>query len=211
MSSSDILNKVGSYYTGKLHAHGATPQGVDWNGIQSQQVRFRELCRLLPETGGFSLADLGCGYGALVEYMRNRWADVDYCGCDVSRVMLEQASKQWGDAGNGWKTSFLEQAFPVPADFVLASGIFNVRLDTPDAEWQSYILDTMERMDGAAARGFAFNCLSTYSDEDKRRPDLFYADPLALFDLCKRRYALNVALLHDYGLYEFTILVRKDG
>ena len=41
------------------------------------------------------------------------------------------------------------------------------------------------------------------------RPDLHYADPLALFDRCKRRYARDVALLHDYGLWEFTLLVRK--
>ena len=38
---------------------------------------------------------------------------------------------------------------------------------------------------------------------------LYYADPGRLFDLCKRRYSRNIALLHDYGLYEFTILVRK--
>ena len=57
--------------------------------------------------------------------------------------------------------------------------------------------------------GFAFNCLSNYSDEDKRRNDLFYADPCELFDHCKNSYSQNVTLLHDYGLYEFTILVRK--
>jgi hypothetical protein len=31
-----------------------------------------------------------------------------------------------------------------------------------------------------------------------------------VFDLCKRRHSRNVALLHDYGLYAFTVLVRKD-
>jgi hypothetical protein len=41
------------------------------------------------------------------------------------------------------------------------------------------------------------------------RSDLHYADPGRLFDYCKRRFARNVALLHDYGLYEFTLLVRK--
>ena len=30
-----------------------------------------------------------------------------------------------------------------------------------------------------------------------------------MFDLCKRRYSPRVALLHDYPLYEFTVLVRK--
>ena len=36
------------------------------------------------------------------------------------------------------------------------------------------------------------------------RADLYYADPRAFFDLCKRHYSKQVALLHDYGLYEFT-------
>ena len=41
------------------------------------------------------------------------------------------------------------------------------------------------------------------------RDYLYYAAPCMLFDTCKRRYSLNVALQNDYGLYEFTILVRK--
>ncbi len=55
-----------------------------------------------------------------------------------------------------------------------------------------------------------FNCLTSYSDPEKKRDELYYADPCALFDMCKRRYSRQVALLHDYGLYEFTILVRSD-
>ena len=60
-------------------------------------------------------------------------------------------------------------------------------------------------------RGFAFNLLTSYSDVDRRRPDLYYADPLAYFDHCKRTFSRNVALLHDYGEWEFTILVRLDS
>ena len=40
--------------------------------------------------------------------------------------------------------------------------------------------------------------------------DLYYADPLDLFDYCKRNFSKNVALLHDYRLYDFTLIVRKD-
>ena len=43
------------------------------------------------------------------------------------------------------------------------------------------------------------------------RGHLYYADPASVFDLCMRRYSRHVALLHDYGLYEFTILVRKQA
>jgi hypothetical protein len=91
----------------------------------------------------------------------------------------------------------------------VASGIFNVKLDTPEETWREYVLETLERLSRLASRGFAFNVLSLYSDPERRRPDLFYADPLFLFDHCKTRFAREVALLHDYPLYEFTLLVRK--
>ena len=80
-----------------------------------------------------------------------------------------------------------------------------------DADWLEYIHSVLDEMDRFSARGFAFNCLSTYSDADRRRGDLYYADPRDLFDRCMTRYARNVRLLHDYGLYEFTLLIRKSG
>ncbi len=93
----------------------------------------------------------------------------------------------------------------------MASGIFNVRLQTPEDDWKAYVLGTVDRLANLARRGFAFNCLTSYSDADRMRPDLYYADPCALFDYCKRRFARNVALLHDYDLYEFTpFIVRME-
>ena len=44
---------------------------------------------------------------------------------------------------------------------------------------------------------------------ERMRDDLHYGDPCSLFDHCKRAFSKQVALLHDYGLYEFTIRVRK--
>ena len=96
------------------------------------------------------------------------------------------------------------------ADYGIASGIFNVRQGIKDDIWFDHIQATLDVMDATSRAGFAFNCLTTYSDADKMRDSLYYADPSRLFDLCKRRYSRQVALLHDYGLYEFTILVRKN-
>jgi hypothetical protein len=41
------------------------------------------------------------------------------------------------------------------------------------------------------------------------RDYLYYVASLKLFDLCKRRYSRNVALLHGYGLFAFTVVVSK--
>ena len=95
------------------------------------------------------------------------------------------------------------------ADYCVASGIFNVRLGQTDNDWLAYIIDTLDSLNQTSHLGFAFNCLTTYSDKDKQRDYLYYADPCLLFDLCKRNYSKQVALLHDYELYEFTLLVRK--
>jgi hypothetical protein len=51
--------------------------------------------------------------------------------------------------------------------------------------------------------------LTKYSDKEYMKEYLYYADPLYLFDYCKKHFSKNVALLHDYNLYEFSIIVRK--
>ena len=71
------------------------------------------------------------------------------------------------------------------------------------------LLKPFTRMNELADRGFSFNFLTKYSDADHMRPDLYYADPGFIFDVCKRRFSRNVAILHDYDLYDFTVVVRK--
>lgn len=203
-----LLHDVASYYSDKLAKYGVSPQGVDWNSEEGQTQRFEQLCKIIQDNGeSFSLNDLGCGYGALLEFLSDRYAAFSYIGVDVSEDMVIAAESR---RKIGTPARFITKAEPENiADYSVASGVFNVRLEHSDADWFDYLLDTMDVLDRSSRRGFAFNCLTSYSDEDKKRDYLYYADPCQLFDLCKRRYAKQVALLHDYGLYEFTILVRK--
>ena len=97
-----------------------------------------------------------------------------------------------------------------PADYSLASGVFNVKLDSDVGEWQEYVFATIDRLAELSTRGFSFNLLTSYSDPERQRPGLYYADPCLVFDHCLKRYSDEVALLHDYGLYEFTILVKGN-
>jgi hypothetical protein len=95
------------------------------------------------------------------------------------------------------------------ADYTVASGMFNVKIQAEDEEWLEYVLSTLRRISELSEKGFAFNVLTKYSDRERMRSDLYYADPLFLFDYCKQHFSGSVALLHDYPLYEFTILVKK--
>lgn len=204
----DLLSDVEKYYTAKLVEHGATPRGVDWNGDASQALRFEQLEKIISTDSYFSANDIGCGYGAMFEFLRQRHPDVDYAGCDISPDMVDAANQRFGgDTRAAFATGSQPQRV---ADYGFASGIFNVRLGRTDQEWQAYMVATLDVIAQTSRRGFAFNCLTSYSDPDRMRADLYYASPTAIFDLCKQRYSRNIALLHDYGLYEFTILIRKD-
>lgn len=203
-----ILSDVATYYTEKLVQHGESPHGVDWNSTESQILRFKQLCKIVSTSMPFSINDLGCGYGALYDFLMNEYDMVSYLGIDVSEGMIRAAEQRYKDQ---LQARFILSNEPDQiADFGIASGIFNVRLGRTNDEWATYLEATLEVLNRTSRIGFAFNCLTSYSDTHKMREDLYYADPGMLFDLCKRRYSRNVALLHDYNLYEFTILVRKQ-
>jgi SAM-dependent methyltransferase len=197
---------VAHYYAEKLERFGATAAGVDWNSTDSQNLRFAQLLRFGPDTED-SVNDYGCGYGALVDYLRDSGHHGTYHGFDIAESMVSCAeSLHRADP----RCSFSSNAELIaPADYTFASGIFNVTLGCDPAVWKEYIVDTLSTLDRLTKKAFAFNMLSTYSDLERRRSDLFYADPLFFFDICKRKFSPRVALLHDYPLYEFTVLVRK--
>lgn len=205
--ANNILQEVANYYSAKLAEHGDSPRGVDWNGEESQILRFEQLTKIIQQNEDYSLNDLGCGYGALLDYLNSHYKKFNYNGCDVSGDMISAAQNRHTNITNAH--FFVASEPPDIADYGVSSGVFNVRLGRSDAEWKAYLETTLDVLDRTSRVGFAFNCLTSYSDVDKMRDYLYYADPLALFDYCKRRYSRHVALLHDYGLYEFTILVRK--
>jgi SAM-dependent methyltransferase len=204
MSFNNILTRVQEYYDEKIRTHGPVARGVDWNSPESQELRFAQLVKLIDPSQPFTVNDFGCGYGALADYLEKSGFQFNYVGFDISAEMIEKAVELHP------RLDFSNDAGQLrEADYTLASGIFNVKLNTPEQEWQQYMLDVLDTMNSISNSGFAFNALTKYSDAEFMRSDLYYADPLFFFDHCKTRYSRFVTLLHDYPLYEFTILVRN--
>lgn len=206
----EVLRQVESYYDSKIREHGPTPKGVDWNSRESQYLRFSQLLKICATSTNrpISILDYGCGYGTLVDAVAALGVDFSYIGFDISEEMLSHAR---AIHARDERCSFVsDRSLLAPVDHVVASGVMNVRMAISVEEWHRYVLDTIEQLNALSIHGFAFNALTKYSDAEKMRSDLYYADPLELFDHCKRRFSKYVALLHDYPLYEFTLLVRKN-
>ena len=210
MTIDETQRRLNKYFSEKLISFGATPQGVDYNGAEAQERRFEQLVRVINASRPFTVIDYGSGYGAMFDFLQKKGWQFEYHGIDLIEEMVLAGRAAHKDFPHA---HFTTNESEVPqADYLLAGAIFNIKLDASYEDWQDFVVKTLRRMNALCSKGFSFNMLTRYSDADRmaQRPDLFYGDPLFFFDLCKREFSRNVALLHDYGLYDFTILVRKD-
>jgi SAM-dependent methyltransferase len=209
MTFDKTQERINQYFSEKLNTFGATPRGVDYNGPEAQAIRFEQLVKIVEPAQKFSIIDYGCGYGALIDFLYNKGWEFEYYGIDLVEKMIIAAREN--HRGPNIHFSTTEDEVSV-VEYLVAGAIFNMKLEAPYEEWQEFIMGTLRKMNSLCSKGFSFNMLTKYSDADRmaERPDLFYGDPLLFFDFCKRSFSRNVALLHDYNLYDFTILVRKE-
>lgn len=206
----EIEKNLNEYYNKNLEEYGSNAKGVGWKSTEAQTIRFKQLCKIIKDKTQFSINDLGCGVADLLTYLQvQHFEDFQYFGYDMLETMITQAKALHTPASNAGFRQIEHARQLTPADYTVASGIFNLKYNLPEHEWLAFILETIHLMNENSLKGFSFNVLTKYSDKDYMQEHLYYADPLFLFDFCKRNYSKNVALLHDYTEYDFTILVRK--
>jgi len=205
---SQIRRLTADYYSRSLAQHGDTPQGVDWKDSAGQELRFERLVQNLPLDSNFSILDVGCGTGALVDFLSARISTTfRYQGIDLVAAMIETARVKHQKAP---QLRFLTQELSDVRenfDFVVSSGIFNVKQSVSEPEWISHCTSTMSQMFELCRRAVAFNFLT--SEVDFRRDDLFYSDPALMLRFCQQHLSRQLKLDHAYPLYEYTLTVYR--
>lgn len=205
----NTLDSVVRYFNNTFEKHGAMAEGVDYNSSEAQILRFAQLEKILDrDKQHTTILDYGCGYGALPYYLQQRGFNFDYVGYDISSELVTAANNN-PDKNENW--SFTDDVTSLkPADYTIACGVFNIKLDAEHETWQLFFLEQLNQLRTLSKRGFSFNTLTSYSDSEKMADHLYYPDPRFVFDYCVTNFSRHVALLHDYKLYDCTYLVRLD-
>mgnify|MGYP001806141883 CR=1 FL=1 len=198
------------FYNDKLSQFGDSAKGVGWKDEAAQIIRFEQLAKVILADTTFSINDLGCGTGGFASFLAGKKPLFVYKGYDIMDEMVQRAILSLGNSPNCSFSTITDSSQMSVADYTVASGIFNLMFNKTKEEWLQYILDTITIMNEKSTHGFAFNALTRYSDPEFMKDELYYTDPSFIFDFCKTRFSKNVALLHDYNQYDFTILVRKN-
>tara|TARA_B110000046_G_scaffold22868_1_gene21618 strand:+ start:1486 stop:2109 length:624 start_codon:yes stop_codon:yes gene_type:complete len=207
MKKSEVnLTKVRDLYNSNVDEFGLDAKSVGWGTKEKQCLRFKKLLQVIEnKSKEFTMNELGCGYGELVKYIdANNYNCSTYYGYDISEKMI--------DAANSYITHpnadfFISDKLIKKADYTITSGIFNVMFEESKQNWNTYIENTLEHMFDQSKKGIAFNLLTSYVDFEAK--NLYYADPAYFFDFCKRQLSKKVNLIHDYPLYEWTIVVHR--
>jgi len=201
------LSKIEKLYSDNVKTFGIDSRSVGWNTPESQYLRFEKLLKIIKvKKDSFTINELGCGYGELYKFLEKGDFNLSqFNGYDISKPMLDKCQEYIG------KTSKLQlhnkSKLKTVADYTITSGIFNTPFDNNIYEWEVYIENTIKNMYDFSNKGIAFNFLTTFVDY--RNDNLFYQDPSIILKFCLENFGKNASILHDYELYEFTVLVFK--
>lgn len=207
-----VYSDVEAYYGAQVAKYGATPRGVDWSCQATQSLRFVQLLRICDFAAPFALNDVGCGYGALCAFLDLRYPDsrVDYLGVDLSRAMVSRARRRFQRADRRFAVG---KASPRLADYSVASGIMNVNVGYSRAVWEDFIAAMLQDMRRTSRRGFSVNFMSdavaASEAPDSPATRLYRTSPERWIPYCENALGCSVETLDNYGMREFTLLLRR--
>jgi SAM-dependent methyltransferase len=196
-------------YEGWLAEHGAeSSRAVGWVDPAMQALRFDLLAAVMEGEEPVTVADFGCGTGALFPHLAARAERpplAGYIGYDLVPAMVEAARERHRDPRARFEVG---TAVGEEVDYVIASGAFSVRGEISDADWEAHVQGVLERLWERSRRGLAFN-LFTRGTEDFQTA-MYAGDPETWARWCSRALpGALVALRYGPPLQDFTVLVRR--
>jgi SAM-dependent methyltransferase len=155
------------------------------------------------------LLDVGCGYGLLLDYLKeNDLLDlVDYTGVDLVDTVLTEARNRWPGA-HFEKRDVQDQPFPENSfDYAICCGLFSMNHGNAYAEAAALAEAILRALWPSVTEGLGFDCMSKHVDWE--RDDLFHWPLDDTMAFCKRDLSRHVSFKLDYGLWTMTTLVSK--
>ena len=189
---------IKKHYEELFTRYGDSPEAVQWSDKGTQHKRFEILSGI--DSIINSVIDIGCGLASYYEYLKNNNEEIKYLGLDFVEVFVQKCIEKYGKNPQTKFAQFdlMNDMIPLGYDYIMLSGVFNNKFDNN----KEFMLNSITKMFDSCNKGIAFNAMSTYVDY--QADNLFYSNPLEVFDFCKRNLSKRVTLRHDY-------LVKENG
>ena len=142
-------------YNRTIKYNGFTPCGVCWNNKKSQYIRFDVLTSLLKKfsfNARLKIADVGCGYAELLNYLIEKNIIFEYEGYDINRQMINYCKNKF------FNFNFYLNNSPINyCDVSIMSGTYNYAVTDNIESWESYVIHNLSECLKKSRLGIAFN------------------------------------------------------
>ena len=200
---------ISSAYTKRFKQKGAAAEGVFWASRLSQTARFDHvLARITAHDTSqrLKLADIGCGYGALWEFIEKteRYRHFDYQGYDINSTMISYCTQHFDQGAQRFQ---IGRKPARKTDYAVFVGTFNLCHTDDYALWQDYILRQLALSWKQVQKGIALNITS--QPKAKIHNQIFYADPNKFKALLERHFGRTHASATRYVDNDMSYIIQK--
>ena len=166
-------------YNKNLVKNGFTPIGLFWSSKKSQYSRFDTLLFLVKKMDlkkKIRLADVGCGYGSLLNYLKEKKFNCEYFGYDINKKLIDYCNENYPQ--NFFKCSF----FPSEkVDLSVISGTYNFTVTEDIYQWEEYIIYNLKKCMENSKYGLIFN-LQFSKKSSFIRNNIYYTNIQKMFN-----------------------------
>lgn len=205
-----LLAPVARIYGRRLDQCGATAKGVFWRDESWQQRRFARLCEIFAPadaaTGGVTINDFGCGYGAFFDFIADQPVMTASCyyGYDISQEMIAACRDRITDP----RATFIRKMWATKhADYTFASGTYNLNGHADPKAWQEYVEASLRQLWHRTGKALAFNMLRV--DEAEKFDGLYYIEPDSMLNFCRQHLSENIEVFDERPMPDVTYFVRR--
>ncbi|MGB2373708.1 MAG: hypothetical protein ACPH65_00255 [Candidatus Puniceispirillaceae bacterium] len=200
---------ISSAYTRRFKQKGAAAEGVFWASRLSQTARFDHiLARIIAHDSSrrLNLADIGCGYGALWEFIQKteRYQHFNYQGYDINSTMISYCTRHFD---NGAQRFQIGRKPAGKTDYAVFVGTFNLCHTDDYTLWQDYILRQLTLSWKHVQKGIALNITSL--PKAKIHNQIFYAEPDKFKALLERHFGRTHASATRYVDNDMSYIIQK--
>ena len=197
-------------YNRRFKKYGATAEGSYWISKARQELRFAIMTKeifKLQNNLELSICDIGCGYGALADYIATEYnpKKMRYFGTDISTDLIDHCTE---NCNLSWAKFTVGSKPHSDMDVCLMSGTYNLAATHNALDWENHIFKNLTECWSKTKKMLIFNLQTDYSTHISSG-NIFYANKYSILNRCNTLIDTAVCVEHADLPFDTTFVIKK--
>ncbi len=196
-------------YRELFEQHKGTPMAVSSESEAHKRLRFSRIAEIFSEEETIDVHDVGMGVGAFRSFLQREFPDrvIHYSGSEILPEYVAEASALHPDC-QFYCRDIAEAPAEEKYDYLILSGVFHQRRDTPIGQWEKFSQEILRNAFGMCRKGIAFNFVSPFVDFYQTQ--VYYCNLPKLLNFINDDLSRFFTIQHNYALFELTVHVFRE-